>query len=100
MRWSRAGNIYELYPNNAEGGRERGGYLPYCDGDDLDDVDDDGWSSEAVGGADCDDDSPTVSPGANEECDPDSADDLDCDGDSGRLTMTAARSPARAGTTS
>ena len=57
--------------------------LPYdgidqdCDGDDLTDVDGDGYAAAAVGGSDCDDGDAAVHPGADELC---NGVDDDCDG--------------------
>jgi hypothetical protein len=58
-----------------------------CDGEDLIDVDGDGYDADAVGGADCDDADPAVNPAAEEfpydgvDQDCDGADSLDGDGD-------------------
>ncbi len=49
-----------------------------CDGSDVTDADGDGWESSAVGGADCDDLDPEVSPDATEL--PDTYRDENCDG--------------------
>jgi hypothetical protein len=51
-----------------------------CDGADLDDLDGDGWSSDLVGGGDCDDDDPLVNPDM-EETWADGLTDNDCDGE-------------------
>jgi hypothetical protein len=48
-----------------------------CDGEDLEDVDGDGWTASQVGGTDCDDTDAAVHPGADEVCD---EIDNDCDG--------------------
>lgn len=49
-----------------------------CDGADLTDVDADGWPAAVVGGEDCDDGDPAVSPDAREVCA--NLRDDDCDG--------------------
>ncbi len=48
-----------------------------CDGEDLVDVDGDGWDAAVVGGADCDDGDAAVHPDAEEVCD--NLVDDDCD---------------------
>lgn len=60
-----------------------------CDGDDINDVDGDGYVGTGGGGDDCNDNNPTVNPGAEEVCynglddDCDGTSELpnDCDGD-------------------
>ena len=49
-----------------------------CDGLDLTDADGDGYDADVVGGSDCDDENPSVNPGALDE---ENGFDDDCDGE-------------------
>ncbi|MES2643274.1 MAG: MopE-related protein [Myxococcota bacterium] len=66
-----------------------------CDGEDLVDVDGDGADAARVGGGDCDDADPAVSPDAAEACD--NLLDDDCDGVTDEGCAVASAGPADPG---